>query len=88
MAFPPSRATSLRVDCKDAPTNDGANIEKYWEADWDLAAQPALDFDVDQRINLQRGKKAIRCGACVADSRPFAERGHRQSCGSVAQTAG
>jgi len=34
-------------DC-DAQIDDGAQIES---ADWDLAAQPAPDFEVDQRIN-------------------------------------
>jgi hypothetical protein len=32
----------------DAQIDDGAQIES---ADWDLAAQPAPDFEVDQRIN-------------------------------------
>jgi hypothetical protein len=31
-----------------AQTDDGTQIEP---ADWDLAAQPASDFEVDQRIN-------------------------------------
>ena len=31
----------------DAQAGDGVQIEP----DWDLAAQPAPDFDVDQRVN-------------------------------------
>jgi len=34
-------------DC-DAQTDDGAQIEP---ADWDLAAQPAPDYGVDQRVS-------------------------------------
>jgi len=33
-------------DC-DAQASDGVQIEP----DWDLAAQPAPDFDADQRVN-------------------------------------
>jgi hypothetical protein len=34
-------------DNRDAQMNDGAQIAS---ADWDLAAQPAPDYEVDQRI--------------------------------------
>ena len=34
-------------DGRDAQIGDGVEIEP----DWDLAAQPPSDFDVDQRIN-------------------------------------
>jgi hypothetical protein len=43
----PARGPPLWDDC-DAQMYDGAQIEP---ADWDLAAQPAPDFEVDQRIN-------------------------------------
>jgi hypothetical protein len=43
----PARGPPLWDDC-DAQLDDGAQIEP---ADWDLAAQPAPDFEVDQRIN-------------------------------------
>jgi hypothetical protein len=43
----PARGPPLWDDC-DAQTDDGAQIEP---ADWDLAAQAAPDFEVDQRIN-------------------------------------
>jgi hypothetical protein len=43
----PARGPPLWDDC-DAQIDDGAQIES---ADWDLAAQPAPDFEVDQRIN-------------------------------------
>ena len=42
-----ARGPPLWEDC-DAQMDDGAQIEP---ADWDLAAQPAPDFEVDQRIN-------------------------------------
>ena len=34
-------------DDSDAQTDDGAQIA----TDWDLAAQPAPDYEVDQRVN-------------------------------------
>ena len=43
----PARGPPLWDDC-DAQTDEGAQNEP---ADWDLAAQPAPDFEVDQRIN-------------------------------------
>ena len=43
----PARGPPLWADC-DAQTDDGAQIEP---ADWELAAQPAPDFEVDQRIS-------------------------------------
>ncbi len=44
----PARGPPLWDDCSDAQMDEGAQIEP---ADWDLAAQPAPDFEVDQRIN-------------------------------------
>jgi hypothetical protein len=43
----PARGPPLWEEC-DAQMGDGAQIEP---ADWDLAAQPAPDFEVDQRIS-------------------------------------
>ena len=43
----PARGPPLWDDC-DEQMDDGAQIEP---ADWDLAAQPAPDYEVDQRIN-------------------------------------
>ena len=43
----PARGPPLWDDC-DAQMDDGAQIEPE---DWDLAAQPAPDFEVDQRIS-------------------------------------
>ena len=43
----PARGPPLCENC-DALMDDGAQIEP---ADWDLAAQAAPDFDVDQRIS-------------------------------------
>ena len=42
----PARGPPLWDDC-DAQTDEGVHIEP----DWDLAAQPAPDFEVDQRVN-------------------------------------
>jgi hypothetical protein len=44
----PARGPPLWDDCSDAQMDDGAQIEP---ADWDLAAQPAPDFEVDQRVS-------------------------------------
>jgi hypothetical protein len=43
----PARGPPLWDDC-DAQTDEGVHIEP---ADWDLTAQAAPDFQVDQRIN-------------------------------------
>jgi hypothetical protein len=42
----PARGPPLREDC-DAQPDDAV----HGEPDWDLAAQPAPDYEVDQRIN-------------------------------------
>ena len=42
----PARGPPLWEDC-DAQTGEGVQIEP----DWDLAAQPVPDYEVDQRIN-------------------------------------
>jgi hypothetical protein len=42
----PARGPPLWEDC-DAQAGEGSQIEP----DWDLVAQPALDYEVDQRIN-------------------------------------
>ena len=44
----PGARPPLWDDCSDAQMDDGAQTEP---ADWDLAAQPAPDFEVDQRIS-------------------------------------
>ena len=38
-------------DDRDAQMNDAAQIESDWATDWDGAAQPAPNFDVDQRVS-------------------------------------
>ena len=43
----PARGPQLWDDCNDAQTDEGMHIEP----DWDLAAQPTPDFEVDLRIN-------------------------------------
>jgi len=45
----PARGPPLWDDC-DAQVGDGVQIEPDWNPDWDLAAQPAPDYEVDQRI--------------------------------------
>ena len=42
----PARGPPLWEDC-DAQLGDGVQFEP----DWDLAVQPALDYEVDQRVN-------------------------------------
>jgi hypothetical protein len=46
----PARGPPLWDDC-DAQVDDGEQIEPQIEPDWDLAAQPAPDDEVDQRVN-------------------------------------
>lgn len=46
-----ARGPPLWEDCGDAQMDDGAQVEPDWGADWDGTAQPAPDFDVDQRVN-------------------------------------
>ena len=43
----PARGPPLWDDCSDAHTDEGVHIEP----DWDLAAQPAPDLEVAQRVN-------------------------------------
>jgi hypothetical protein len=43
----PARGPPLWEDCGDAQLGEGSQIGP----DWDLAAQPAPDYEVDQRIN-------------------------------------
>ena len=43
----PARGPPLWDDGGDAATDEGVHIEP----DWDLAAQPAPDFEVDQRVS-------------------------------------
>ena len=43
----PARGPALWDDFSDAQIDDGAQTAP----DWDLAAQPAPDYEVDQRIN-------------------------------------
>ncbi len=45
-ADPPRMAPPLWCDC-DAPSGEGVQVQ----LDWDEAAQPALDFEADQRIS-------------------------------------
>ena len=43
---PPARGPPLRDEC-DAQMGQGVEVEP----DWDLAAQPAPDYEIDQRVN-------------------------------------
>jgi hypothetical protein len=47
----PIRAPSSCDSGGDAQMDDGAQIEPDWDTDWDGAAKPAQDFEVDQRVN-------------------------------------
>ena len=55
----PARGPSLWDACN-APVGEGVEREPYW----DLAAQPAPEFDVDQRVNwwLNETASQVRCG--------------------------
>jgi hypothetical protein len=46
----PARGPPLWDDC-DAHVGEGVAAELDWATDWDRAAQPAPNFEVDQRIN-------------------------------------
>ena len=46
----PARGPPLWDDC-DAQTDEGVAPGPDWATDWDLAAQPAPDYEVDQRIS-------------------------------------
>ena len=46
----PPRGPPLWEDC-DAQVDDGVQSEPDWATDWDGAAQPAPEYEVDQRIN-------------------------------------
>ena len=46
----PARGPPLWDDC-DAQTVEGVASEPDWATDWDGAAQPAPDYEVDQRIS-------------------------------------
>jgi len=58
----PARGPPLWEQCGDAQMVDGAQIEP----DWDLAAQPAPDYEVDQRINWGPGKTVTQTRYRVA----------------------
>ncbi len=68
----PARGPPLWDDC-DAQMDEGVHIEP----DWDLAAQPAPDYEVDQRINWRGGKTVtqIRRRVVMCPAHPA----HRQS---------
>ena len=46
-----ARTGTLPVGGVDAQMDDGALIEPDWAPDWDGSAQPAPDYEVDQRIS-------------------------------------
>lgn len=48
----PAHGSPLREGC-DAPVDDGVQ----GEPDWDLAAQPAPDYEVDPRVNRQLSER-------------------------------
>jgi hypothetical protein len=64
----PARGPPLWDDC-DVQTDEGVQIEPV---DWDLAAQPAPDFEVDQRINWCPSKTVTQtpCRVCLVAMRP------------------
>lgn len=54
----PARGPPLWDDC-DAQVGEGVQVEPDWATDWDGAAQPAPDFDADQRVTWRVGNAAI-----------------------------
>jgi hypothetical protein len=46
----PARGPPMWEDC-DAQRGEGAQVEPDWANDWAGAAQPALVYEIDQRIN-------------------------------------
>jgi hypothetical protein len=58
----PARGPPLWGDCGDAQMGECVEVEPDWATDWDGAAQPAPDYEVDQRINWWEGETATRCG--------------------------
>ena len=46
----PARGPPMWEDC-DAQMGEGAQVEPDWANDWAGAAQPAPDYELDQRIN-------------------------------------
>lgn len=54
-----ARGPPLWDDCGDALAGEGTQIGPHCAISWDVAVQPAPDFDVDQRINWSVSKAAI-----------------------------
>ena len=46
----PARGPPLWEDC-DAQVDDGVQSDPDWATHWDGEAQPAPDYEVDQRVN-------------------------------------
>jgi hypothetical protein len=46
----PARGPPMWEDC-DAQVGEGAQVDADWAIDWDGAAQPAPEYELDQRIN-------------------------------------
>ena len=67
----PARVPPLLDACSDAQTDDGAQIAPHW----DLAAQPAPDYEVGQRVNWRLSETAIwTCCRLVLRARLTANR--------------
>ena len=66
----PARGPPLWDECGDPQMGEGVEVEPDWATDWDGAAQPAPDFDADQRVNGRQVKAAIltRCGRMSSES--------------------
>lgn len=67
----PARGLPMWDDC-DAHSGEGTQIE----SDWDLAAQPAPDYEVDQRLNWWLLERAnfMPCGARLPLRQPKNQR--------------
>ena len=59
----PARGSPLWDEC-DAQMSDGVEVEPDWATDWDGAAQPVPDYEVDQRIYSTCSAAKCRTSSC------------------------
>lgn len=85
----PARGPPLWEDCGDAQMGEGVEVEP----DWDLAAQPAPDYEGRPARQLVSGPignfDSLRVdAACATDPKQFCDQGSDQSSGSAVQASG
>lgn len=47
----PARGPPLGEDCDAQVEGEGVEVDPDWKTNWDMAAQPAPDYEADQRVN-------------------------------------